>query len=313
MKIGIIGCGDIASHHINGYLAAGASIAALTDLDPEAARKTAQAHPGATVFGDYGSLLRSGRVEAVSICTPPSTHEEIALAALGEGIHVLCEKPLAHTMEAAARIHDAAARTGARSMIAFRHRFLPAIRTLHRLIGEGAIGRLVWFQNTFCGPAFFMEKRWFGRKAIAGGGCLMDTSSHSVDLFRYLVGEIVRQSAVHDRRFAATDVEDSGAMLVQSAGGVIGVLVSSWVAGSGVATIDIMGEKGRLFYDYMQGGHVRLRCGDAPWEEIPVSESFGFEEEIAHFLEAIREGKPASPALTDGLRAMEVIHEVYAS
>lgn len=107
--------------------------------------------PKSQLFGNYQELLNSGCVNAVSICTPPSTQREIAVAALQRGIHVLCEKPLAHTLEDAQEITRAAEESQACFIVAFRHRFLPAIAKIKQIVASGEIGESVIFTNAFCG------------------------------------------------------------------------------------------------------------------------------------------------------------------
>lgn len=313
-RIGIIGCGGVASRHVDAWKKNGAEVIALSDVQVEAAEKLGERCPGATIYRDYRELLASGNVEAISICTPPSTHEEIAVAALEKGIHVLCEKPLAHTLEAADRIAKAQRQSSALLMTAFRHRFLPGIRKMKEWIDGGRIGEPVYFSNTFCGPAFFMQDRWFSKRAIAGGGCMMDTSSHSVDLFRFLCGEIVEQHAVTHTALEGIDVEDSSILVVKSATGILGTLTATWVAGTGVAELQVMGQKGRIVYDYLKVNEIRIQTtGSTEWEVESVGFEGGFEEEIAHFLAVIRQGRPLECTLEDGLRALEVIHHVYSS
>lgn len=312
MRAGIIGTGGIAKSHADAYRKSNVQITALMDSNREAADAMAATIDGARVFDSYQSLLDSGLVDMVSICTPPVAHEGPAVYALERGIHVLLEKPMAHDVASAKRIAAAAEASRAKLTIGFRHRCLPAVLKLRQVINEGTIGPIVFFHNTFCGPAFNMKDRWFSKKAIAGGGTLMDTSVHSIDLFRYLVGEVVEQKAVMARHLEGIDVEDASILIVKADNGAIGSLTASWVAGDGQAYIDITGEKGRVLYDYMKAAEVRLkRLGEKEWETIAVEPSAGFAEEVGIFLAAIRgEGELLCTAF-DGLRAVEIIEANY--
>lgn len=311
LKAGIIGCGGIAGCHVEGYTANGATVVAVTDMNPAAAETLAQ-QTGAKVFPDYRALLADGGVDVVSICTPPVAHEEAALAALAGGVHVLCEKPMAFDTAAARRMAQAVAGSKALFMPAFRHRFLPANVAFQKLIAGGTIGDPVLFTNMFFGPAFNLEGTWFTNKAIAGGGCLLDTNSHSVDLFRFLIGEIATQTGAMHRRFKTTDVEDSGILTVKAENGTIGSMYSAFAAGSGVACIDIVGTKGRALYDYFESDKLKYKLTeDKDWREIAVTPSSGFTEEIAHLFAAIRGQHPLSCTVQDGVRVMEVIDGVY--
>jgi len=309
-KVGIIGCGGIAGAHVEGYRANGAEIVAVTDVSAEAAEKMA-AETGASVYPDIRALLASG-VEVVSICTPPVAHEEAAVAALAAGVHVLCEKPMAYDAAAARRMAQAATSSKALFMPAFRHRFLPANIAFRKLIADGVIGDPVLFTNLFFGPAFAMEGKWFTKKAIAGGGCILDTSSHSVDLFRFLIGEITEQTGAMHRHFKTTDVEDAGILTVKAANGAVGSMYSAFVAGAGQAFIDIVGTKGRALYDYFTPAVLKYRLiEDQDWREIAVAPSGGFGEEIAHLFGAIRGEHALSCTVHDGVRVMEVIDGLY--
>ncbi|MBE2203462.1 MAG: Gfo/Idh/MocA family oxidoreductase [Chthoniobacterales bacterium] len=309
-KIGIIGCGGIAAAHAQAYRDNGVSVVAVTDVNRASAEKFVKDHASeAAVYEDCHSLLTKAGVDAVSVCTPPSTHEEIVIEALGRRIPVLCEKPLAHTLAAGERMAGAARTAQTPLMIAFRHRFLPAIQKLKALIGEGCIGRPVALSNAFCGPAFFMKDRWFSKKAVAGGGCMLDTSSHTVDIFRYLFGEIVEQHGVTNRAFEGTDVEDSSILTVRGESGVLGTFFASWGAGVGRAVLDVMGDKGRMVYEY--GGNIEVVDSERNTRTWPVESSGGFTEEVAHFLRAIRGEEPLTSSWQDGLRALEIIQNVY--
>lgn len=310
-KAGIIGCGGIAGCHVDGYRANGAEVVAVTDVNSEAAAALAGT-TGARVFADAATLLAQGGVDVVSICTPPAFHEEAAVAALRAGVHVLCEKPMAFDAAAGRRMAQAVAEAKTLFMPAFRHRFLPANVAFRKLIADGTLGDPVLFTNMFFGPAFAMEGKWFTKKAIAGGGCLLDTNSHSVDLFRFLIGEITEQTGAMHRHFKTTDVEDAGILTVKAANGAVGSMYSAFVAGAGVAYIDIVGTKGRALYDYFTPEELRYKLtADKEWTVIPVQSSGGFTEQITHFFGAIRGEHALTCTVHDGVRVMEVIDAVY--
>ncbi len=310
--IGIIGCGSIAEAHLAAYQANAAAIVAVSDIDPDRAAAFAAKAGGATPYSDYLALLDSGKVNAVSICTPPHLHREIAIAALERGIHIQCEKPLAGTLEDSRAIVEAARDSRSLFQIAFRHRFLPAHRKIVSLLQGGELGRVIFFENIFGGPAQYMAGRWFSQRAIAGGGALMDTAIHAVDLFRFYCGEIASVSGRVDRAFEGTDVEDSGAVLLRAESGAIGVLLASWNIGTGQAKVSVHTDRAHLLYEYANPTRILLkRHGATEPEVIEVEASGGFTEQTAHFLESIAAGREPSPGLNDGLRAVEVIDEIY--
>ena len=313
MKAGIIGCGGIAKPHAAGYAALGVEIIGVTDVNKETAEAFAKEH-GGKVYADYKALIDEAGPDVVSICTPPVAHEEAAVYALGKGVNVLCEKPMAYDVASAHRMKAAADASKALFMPAFRHRFLPGTMALRKLVQSGKLGDIVIFNNIFGGPSFKMEDKWFTKKKIAGGGCILDTNSHSVDLFRYIVGEVADEKAFMHRHFKTTDVEDAGILIMKAENGAMGSVESGFVLGSGAAYIDIFGTKGRAIFDYYKPLEVRyMPMGDTEWtvEEIPECPAAGFAEEIAHFVGAIKGENKLAITAQDGVRAMEIICGVY--
>lgn len=311
LKFGIIGCGGISRAHLGGCKAAGVEVVATADTNFESAEKLAAEAGGAKAFKSSAELLESGMVDAVCVCSTPCAHEGPAVMALSKGIHVMLEKPISDSLESARRMQKAARKSKARLMVAYRHRFLPAIQEMKKALDSGAIGKAVLFHNTFCGPAFYMKDRWFSKKAISGGGTLMDTSSHSIDLFRYLIGEVGESAALMSRRLEGTDVEDVSAILLKSADGVVGSLTASWVAGDGVAYVEIVGEKGRVKYTYWPHKLELKSEGAKEAVEISVPQSSGFNEELAHFVNCIESGAEPMVGAQDGLRGVEIISKAY--
>lgn len=311
-RAGIIGCGGIAAEHIAAYQRNNVEIKALADISKNALENAAEKAKGAKLFDDYKAMLDSGLVDVVSICTPPVAHEEAAVAALERGIHVLCEKPLAHSVAAGKNIVAAAEKSGAALMTAFRHRFIPANLKMKELLVAGEIGKPVFFQNFFGGPAFSMKDKWFSKKSVAGGGALMDTGIHSVDLFRFFMGEVVEHNAVMHRHLDGTDVEDAGILVLKAENGVAGSLFSAWVAGEWTAFIDIMGQAGRMVFHYNKPDEIRVKKqGEDEWRVVPVAADNGFTGEIKNFLDfAAGVAEPECDG-RDGLRALEIVCSAY--
>jgi len=314
LKIGIIGCGQVAASHLRGYEQNGVMPEAFADVSEEKAQAFASKVPGARAYSSYHELLEKSGVQAISVCTPPGLHREIAEVALSRGIHVLCEKPLAGTLDDCVAIEKAAATSDAFFMMAFRHRFLPAHQLLKSMLVEDkGIGKVVLYQNIFGGPATGMADSWFCQQAVAGGGVLLDTSTHGLDLFRFFCGEIQVSAGQARRTFLGTDVEDTGTLLVRSQAGALGTIASSWNIGGWVASVDIHAENARLSYDYSSPKEVVLtRKGAEAVERLPVSASDGFTEQIDHFLTSIESNRQPATGVLDGRRAVEVISGVYS-
>lgn len=309
LRIAVVGCGGIGAVHVRSWgKVEGARVTAACDADLARAEAT-----GAAAYGDWSALLEAGGFDAVDICTPPHLHADVAIQALSRGIPVLCEKPLARTPEEARRIVEAAERSGTLLMTAFCHRFEPGVEFVKALVRPDGIGRVLMFRNRFGTRFKGVEERWFSNAGIAGGGTLMDTSVHSVDLFRYLVGEVQAVSgAVKTFNPAIQGVEDSAAMLLQTTDGAIGVIEASWMTPWSANVIEVYGENGAAVVDY-DNGETRYRLqGDPAWTKAELPAGDRFVEELRHFASLLR--GEAAPRVTgrDGLRAVEIIHEAYA-
>ncbi|MFI2647495.1 MULTISPECIES: Gfo/Idh/MocA family protein [Micromonospora] len=146
---------------------------------------------------DWRRLVESDEIDVVDICTPGDSHCEIALAALAAGKHVLCEKPLANTVEEAREMTAAAARAraaGVRAMCGFNYRRVPAVALMRRLVADGRLGeirhvRAVYLQDWIVDPQFPLV--WRLQKDRAGSGALGDIGAHIIDLTQYVTGQLI--------------------------------------------------------------------------------------------------------------------------
>ncbi|EHR49791.1 putative dehydrogenase [Saccharomonospora marina XMU15] len=168
---------------------------ALGGRDERRAKEAAERFGWASVETDWRALLERDDVQLVDICTPGDTHAEIAVAALEAGKHVLCEKPLANSVEEAERMVRAAERAaerGVRSMVAFNYRRVPALSLARRLVAAGRLGELrhvraVYLQDWLSDATSPMT--WRLRKERAGSGALGDIGAHIVDAAQFVTGE----------------------------------------------------------------------------------------------------------------------------
>src|SRR5215204_3442356 len=161
----------------------------------EAAAAVAARFGWRDVETDWRALIARDDVDLVDICTPGDTHAEIAIAALEAGKHVLCEKPLANTVEEAEAMvaaADAARENGVRSMVGFTYRRVPAIGLARRLVADGRVGdirhvRAQYLQDWIADPEAPLT--WRLLKDKAGSGALGDIGAHIVDLTQFITGE----------------------------------------------------------------------------------------------------------------------------
>ncbi len=309
LRIGIIGCGGIAAEHIRGYKACeDVEIAAAADVDLERAVRVVD---GKHAYCDYRDMLSRERLDAVSICTPPKFHKEQVIASLQSGASVLCEKPLALNSAEAREMVECASQTGKLLVTAFCHRFHEPIMKAKELIRAGRIGKVIMFRNRY-GGKIDMTKTWFSDPEISGGGTIVDTSVHSIDLFRYLVGDAVRISAAVETADHRYKVEDCSAIMVQSANRAIGVIEASWTSPGSANVVEVYGTEGAIIIDYATGGIRFTVDNSGTWEYEPCPNADRFVEQARHFVACVRGEREPIVDGKDGWRAAEIVDAAYA-
>ncbi len=203
LGVGMVGYAFMGAAHSQAWRTAGRffdlplrpDLAVLCGRNAAATAAAAERMGWRTTETDWKALLRRDDVQLVDICTPGDTHAEIAIAALEAGKHVLCEKPLANTVDEARAMVEAAEKArakGVRSMVGFNYRRVPAVALARRLVEQGRIGqvrhvRAVYLQDWIVDPEFPLV--WRLQKDKAGSGALGDIGAHVVDLAAYLTGE----------------------------------------------------------------------------------------------------------------------------
>jgi predicted dehydrogenase len=312
-RVAVVGVGNIGGTHLKAYQECGrAEIVAVADIIPETAQARAEAF-GCRAYTDFRAMFAQEKPTAISVCTPPNVHRAVTEAALEQGIAVLCEKPLARTVEEGRSMVATAARTGGILMTALCHRFHPAVRALKQMIDDGKLGRIIHFHNRFAFKFVGVESRWFVQPEIAGGGILIDTAVHSVDLFRFLVGDVASAWAQFQTFLPGLTVEDSAILHVRSTSGADGVIECSWVTPVSEAAIWLYGTQGEAIVDY-SGRCLRYKLeGDEAWTEIADQEPNRFVGEVTHFLDCVEKGVQPGVDGSDGLRALEVLAAGYRS
>lgn len=312
-RVGIIGVGGIGKTHLGSWAANGIAPAAIADANPETLASAVAEH-GGQAFATGLDLIASGAVDVVSICTPPAFHADLAVASLEAGIAVLCEKPLATTIGDAERVAATVERTGTLFAMGFCHRYQPHIEALKAMIDGGELGVIREFRNRFAGHLANVEQTWFSNPEIAGGGVLADTTIHSIDLFRYLVGDPVHihalTSSCESGLGPSLDVEDTGVIILRSGEGVLGVLESSWRTPAGEWIVAVHGTDGSAIVDYANLS-LRVCTAGGDWADVAVPEGDRFVREIAAFIACWRGEDTPRATIDDGLAATRILAAAY--
>ena len=241
-KVGIIGCGKIAQiRHIPEYAAnPEVELAGFYDINTERTKELAEKYNG-TAYSSYQELLEEETIDAVSICSANQTHATITIDALRAGKHVLCEKPMAITLEECEEMVQAARETGKFLMIGHNQRLAKAHAKAKELLNEGIIGDIISFRTTFghSGPETWSidpgKNVWFFDKKLARLGAMGDLGIHKTDLIQFLTGqkvsEVVAKVVTLDKRDAAGNligVDDNAFCTYTMENGIVGTMTASW-------------------------------------------------------------------------------------
>lgn len=313
LRVAVIGCGRCAQDHLQAYQKLGqAEIVGVADIVERQARSVAEQF-GCACYTDYRRLLDDVKPDAVSVCTPPSSHAEVTLDALSRGVHVLCEKPFAITLGDAKKMVEAAESTGLVLMMASKFRFVEDVIKARGIVESGILGRIILFENVFCSRVD-MRERWNCRKAMSGGGVLIDNGPHSVDLARYLLGPISLVQAQHGVQVQPIEVEDTSRVFFQTARGVMGTIDLSWSIHKDTETyVNIFGTEGTLSLGWRQSKYRQSEKLNWVVFGSGYDKQRAFLRQQQHFLECVA-GR-SLPIITsiDGLESVSVIEAAYRS
>lgn len=311
MRIGLIGAGAIAQTYGQALAASQtAELVGIADLRMPAAQALSE-RMQVTAFESYEELLRATDCEAAIVCTPPVTHREICCHLLGEGIHVLCEKPLAISPEEAALMVAAAERSPAALVMASKFRYASDMVQAKSIVASGVIGDIVLFENAFTSRVD-MKSRWNSDPTISGGGVLIDNGTHSVDIMRYFLGPLVEIQVIEGRRVQDIPVEDTVRIFARSAAGVMGAIDLSWSLNKELPHyVSIYGSAGTLHVGWKESKF--RRAGDADWTVFGngYDKVQAFGSQLDNFVRSIRGSEQPLITLADALASVEAIDAAY--
>ncbi len=337
VRIGIVGSRFVAGLHAEALgQTPGAELVAAASPNPEHVWEFHRRFGIPHAFGDYKDMLTSGLVDAITVACPNDLHCEVVMQAAAAGKHVFVDKPLAMSLPECDRMIGACRKAGVVLMYGENLCFAPKYARAKALADEGALGEVYYVRQLEChyGP----HSDWFWDVKRSGGGVLMDMGCHSIAYCRWVFGDAPVQSVyaeignfVHRDRTRG----DDHAVVTMRFGpaekhphGGIGVAENSWARAGGLDDrAEIYGSKGLTVADIARGGALHTFSAEgygyamekAPrtrgwtWTGFEEGWSYGFPQEMAHFVECIEGGK--QPLLTgeDGRAVLEIICAAYES
>jgi predicted dehydrogenase len=319
----------------------------LCGRTPAKVRAAAREYGWEEAATDWEEVVNRKDIDLVDISTPGDSHAAIAIAAARAGKAVFCEKPLGNTVPEAERMLAAVTKAGVTHMICHNYRRIPAVMLTKRLIEEGQLGEIRHFRGTYLqdwitDPKFPLL--WRLDKKKAGSGALGDIAAHSIDLARFLVGEIAevagdlktfiktRPLPDNPKKTGRVTVDDASTSLVRFKNGAIGTIEASRMAlgRKNYNRFEINGSLGSVAFDLERMNELEVYFEkDKPlvrgFRRILVTEPghpffkawwpaghiIGYEHTFVHtvydLLEAMADGKVPTPNFEDGVRNQRVL------
>lgn len=329
-RIGVIGGGQIVQRRhlpeiVDNPLA---EVGAVCDVVPEKAAALAEQY-GATAYTDYHKLIADPSLDAIIVAATNTTHAAMSIEALRAGKHVMCEKPMAVSLEEAQAMMRAAEETGKLLFIAQNQRLAPAHVRAKQLLQSGALGKVITFKSNFGHPgcerwAAEKKKTWFFQKSQSFFGCLADLGIHKIDVVRWMMDDEYTEVYARVETLNKTyddgtpiDVEDNATMVLKTAKGATGTITVSWTyefedcstvfyCENGVMTIYGDPEY-QIIIKRFDGTEDYLKVGEIPNNKVQVKS--GIIDEFVHSLES----GVATISGRDGYEPLKVVFGAYES
>ncbi|WP_395138541.1 Gfo/Idh/MocA family protein, partial [Armatimonas sp.] len=262
IRIGVL---SFAHGHINAYCAQlknfpDAELIAVWD-DNQARGREAAERFGMEFIADYKDLVARPDIDAVIITSETNRHAELAEAACAAGKHILCQKPMATTLEDCDRIIEAVEKSGVHFQMAFQMRCDPLNQQIKKWIEEGAVGRVGSLRRRHCINFLFNPTIATGPSAwhidpVANVGMFFDDAVHAADFLYWIMGKPVSVMAEIDNILTTVAPDDTGIALYRWESGAMGVLFNSSVTLAGENTCEIYGDEGVIIQNYDDGVSV---------------------------------------------------------
>jgi len=334
MNFGIIGCGGIADRRtIPGMIESDkVKILAVEDISKELAKKVSQKYGLTEYTNSEDELLKNDNIQAVYIGSPVFAHAKQVMKAADAGKHILCEKPLALSTRETEKIIEYCEKKNITLQIGFMMRYHGYHIKAKEMIENGELGRPVMGRGQLTCWYPPMEGAWRQDHARGGGGALMDMAIHTVDILRYMFGEVESVSSFNGTQTHDYAVEDSGVVLLRFRNGAYGVCDSFFnipdEAAKGV--LEIYGTKGSLMAEgtisQVAGGKMvaciqkedrgydarQERSGIQP-VEVKAELKNMYRAEVEDFIDAVEKKRKPMNSGEEALKDFRVIQAAYKS
>jgi predicted dehydrogenase len=277
---------------------------------------------------DYRQLLEEP-LDVLFVCLPNDIAAEVTIAGLERGLHVFCEKPPGRDMADIERVISVERQhPHLRLKYGFNHRYHESVKDALRIAGSGELGKVINLRGVYGKSQLitFNQPEWRTKRAIAGGGVLLDQGIHMVDLMRLFAGEFTEVHSFVSNSHWGYDIEDNAYALMRTADGVVGMLNSSATQWRHRFNLDINLEQGSLILAGILSGSKsygaetltvvtadpELDTGDPREQTTRFNRDPSWEDEVADFADCVLSDKPViSGSSRDALLTMRLVYQIY--
>lgn len=335
LRVGIVGAGNICtSAHLPAYqqITDIAEVVAIADIVPERAKDAAEKWGIPHYFASVEELLENVDVDYIDICTYTAEHAPVCIAAAKAGKDILCEKPLAATLEQGLAMEKAVKEAGVNFMLAVVTRYGAEQMRFRELYENGVFGEI------YAAKTQYVRRRgtpggWFTDKELAGGGPVLDIGVHAIDRTWYLmdrptpvsvsaetsyrIGDF-KTKGIHrwipfEQGKGVFDTEDSATVFFRFEGGKTMIAEIAWaINGPEVATTQLFGSKAGCSFDPLTI-YAEDEAGYLTDIQPKVGKNNYFVEEIKHFIDCIHTGKTPISPMEDAVTIQKMLDGIYRS
>jgi predicted dehydrogenase len=326
LRVGIAGHGVVGKRRQH-FIAKHPALETVAVCD-RTFKSTGAFDDGVRYYQDYKRLLEE-RLDMLFVCMTNDVAPEVTIAGLEKGLHVFCEKPPGRDVSDIARVIEVERRhPGLKLKYGFNHRYHDSVRDALRIVKSGELGAVINIRGVYGKSKILaFDSDWRTKRALAGGGILLDQGIHMVDMMRLFAGEFTDIHSFISNSFWKHDVEDNAYALMRTDAGVVAFLHSSATQWRHRFHLEITLARGALILAGILSGtksygsetltvvNPHEEDGGDPREQwTSYNRDNSWRDEIADFADAVLEDRPITVGSSDdALRTMHLVYQIYCA
>ncbi len=314
LKWGVLGAGSVAQRRAMPAIqkATGAELHALFSRDVARAKQLATEHNATVGYNNVNDLLADSELDAIYVATPVNLHCEQVINVAEHGLHVLCDKPMALTPQECERMIAACEANDVHLQVCFLFRFHSCFQQIRTWVDENRLGRIVHGRMPFLKKYLLTTDEWRAQPDKGGGGCMMDLGPHSIDMLRYLIGEVTEVAAFCNSPIYNYQVEETGGILMRFHNGAQAFTDLSFSVAQCDIVLELYGTEGTVSVLNDDGWKIHT-CFNGEKQVITSQFEDLYQHQFAHFAECVATDTAPLASGNDGLRANTIIAAAYQS